>query len=90
MTTPWRLHIDATLKNRRAINLLLEDLKKVTLSEKEQQLTTKFSETRERFSKDGINIARGLLKEGKFLEANELLLLKSTRSMLKCAVMARR
>lgn len=70
------VHIDATLKNREAINLLLEDLKKVTLSEKEQQLIAKFGDTRERFSKEGINIARNLLKEGKFLEANELLLLK--------------
>lgn len=31
---PMEVHIDATLKNREAINLLLEDLKKVTLSEK--------------------------------------------------------
>ena len=73
---PMEVHIDATLKNREAINLLLEDLKKVTLSEKEQQLIAKFGDTRERFSKEGINIARNLLKEGKFLEANELLLLK--------------
>jgi aerotaxis receptor len=48
----------------------------VPLSEKEQLLIAKFGDTRERFSKDGINIARALLKEGKFLEANELLLLK--------------
>ena len=73
---PMEVHIDATLKNREAINLLLEDLKKVPLSEKEQLLISKFGDTRERFSKDGINIARALLKEGKFLEANELLLLK--------------
>ncbi len=73
---PIDMHIEATLKNREAINLLLEELKKVPLSEKEQLLIAKFGETRERFSKDGINIARALLKEGKFLEANELLLLK--------------
>jgi|JI6StandDraft_1071083.scaffolds.fasta_scaffold40724_2 aerotaxis receptor len=73
---PLEVHIEATLKNREAINLLLEDLKKVPLSEKEQLLISKFGDTRERFSKDGINIARALLKEGKFLEANELLLLK--------------
>lgn len=70
------MHIEATLRNREAINSQLDELKKVSLSEKEQQLLTKLGDTRERYSKEGINIARGLLKEGKFLEANELLLLK--------------
>ena len=70
------MHIDATLKNREAINSLLDTIKKLPLTEKEQQLLGKFGETRERFSKEGVNVARGLLKEGKFLEANTLLLLK--------------
>jgi len=73
---PLDIHIEATLKNREAINSLLEDIKKVPLTDKEQQLLAKFGETRERFSKEGINVARGLLKEGKFLAANELLLHK--------------
>lgn len=70
------MHIEATLKNREAINSQLDELKKVSLSEKELQLLAKLGDTRERYSKEGINLARGLLKEGKFLEANELLLLK--------------
>jgi len=70
------IHIEATLKNRIEINNQLDELKKVSLSEKEQQLLAKLGDTRERFSKEGVNAARGLLKEGKFLEANELLLLK--------------
>ena len=73
---PLDMHIEATLKNRETINALHEDLKKISLSEKEQQLLTKLGDTRERFSKEGINLARGLLKDGKFLEANQLLLLK--------------
>ena len=73
---PLEKHIEATLKNREAINAELEKLKKIPLTEKEQQLISKFGETRERFSKEGINLARDLLKEGKFLETNELLLIK--------------
>ncbi|UCV12067.1 MCP four helix bundle domain-containing protein [Dechloromonas denitrificans] len=73
---PLGMHIDATLKNREEINALLEELKKLPLNSKEQELLGKFSETRERFSKEGINLARGMLAEGKFLQTNELLLLK--------------
>ena len=73
---PLNMHIDATLKNREEINALLDEIKKLPLSSKEQELFAKFSETRERFSKDGINLARSLLAEGKYLQTNELLLLK--------------
>jgi aerotaxis receptor len=73
---PLDLHIDATLNNRKEINALLDEIKKLALSDREQQLLTKFSDTRERFSKEGINLARSLLAEGKFQQANELLLLK--------------
>jgi aerotaxis receptor len=70
------MHIEATLKNREVINGLLDAIKKVPMTEKELQLLAKFGETRERFSKEGVNVARGLLKEGKFLEANTVLLQK--------------
>ncbi|MDE1545688.1 methyl-accepting chemotaxis protein [Dechloromonas agitata] len=73
---PLDLHVDNTLKNRQEINAALEELKKHPLSEQEQALFAKFSATRERYSSEGINVARRLLKEGKYLEANELLLLK--------------
>ena len=73
---PINMHIDATLKNREEINALLDEIKKLPLSSKEQELFAKFSETRERFSKEGINLARSLLAEGKYLQTNELLLLK--------------
>ena len=73
---PLDLHVDNTLKNRQEINAALEELKKHPLSEQEQVLFAKFSATRERYSSEGINVARRLLKEGKYLEANELLLLK--------------
>ena len=73
---PLDLHVDNTLKNRQEINAALDELKKHRLSEQEQALFAKFSATRERYSSEGINVARRLLKEGKYLEANELLLLK--------------
>ncbi|WP_265946282.1 methyl-accepting chemotaxis protein [Dechloromonas sp. A34] len=70
------LHIEATLKNREEINARLEELKKLPLSDKEKELLAKFGDTRERFSKEGVNVARELLKEDKFQQANEVLLLK--------------
>ena len=73
---PLDAHVDATLANRKEINALLEALKKTPMSEKEQQLLAQFSDTRERFSKEGVNVARDLFKEGKFQQANEVLLLK--------------
>ena len=71
---PLDMHIDATLKNRSEINDLLEKLKTAPLSEKQKTLLDKFSETRERFSREGVNAARELLKQGLFLDANVTLL----------------
>jgi aerotaxis receptor len=71
---PLDLHIDATLKNRQEINSLLEQLKTVTLSETEIGLLQKFSQIRERYSAEGINIARDQLKQGLYMEANVTLL----------------
>ena len=71
---PLSLHIEATLKNREEINKQLEDLKKLSLSDKQKELLARFGATRERFSKEGVNLAREFLKEGKYHEANEILL----------------
>jgi aerotaxis receptor len=73
---PVDTHIEATLKNRQEIDALFGELTKLPFSAKEQSLLARLGETRERFSKEGLNLARELLKEGKFQEANELLLLK--------------
>ena len=73
---PLDRHIEATLKNRQEINALLDEMKKLKFTDTEQALLAKFSETRERFSREGINLARELLKEGKYQEGNALLLLK--------------
>ena len=73
---PLDVHVDNTLKNREAINAELETLKKLALTERQKTLLDKLGETRERFSREGVNVARGLLKEGKFNEANAVLLLK--------------
>ena len=73
---PLAKHIEATLKNRQEINALLDEIRKVELNDKERELLAKFGETRERFSKEGIALARDLLGEGKFSQTNELLLLK--------------
>ncbi len=73
---PLDLHVDNTLKNRGEINAALDELKKHKLSDQEQALFAKFSATRERYSNEGINVARGLLKDGHYQQANELLLLK--------------
>jgi len=73
---PLDLHIDATLNNRQEINALLEQLKAITLSEPELLLLQKFSQIRERYSAEGINIARDQLKQGLYMEANVTLLSK--------------
>ena len=71
---PLDLHINNTLKNREEINKLLDEIKALNLSDKQKELLAKFSDLRERFSKEGVNAARGLLKDNKYLEANTLLL----------------
>ena len=73
---PLDFHINATLKNREEINSLLETLKQQTLTDGQKALLDKFSESREKFSKEGVNAARGLLAEGKFTETNVVLLTK--------------
>jgi aerotaxis receptor len=71
---PIDAHIEATLNNRKEINELLEKLKAAPLTDKEKVLLEKFGETRERFSRDGVNTARELLKQGNFMDANVTLL----------------
>jgi aerotaxis receptor len=71
---PVDLHIDNTLNNRKEINELLDKLKAAPLNEHQKTLLDKFGATRERFSQEGVNVARDLLKENKFSEANVILL----------------
>ena len=73
---PIDMHVNATLKNREEINSLLEALKKQTLTDTQKTLLDKFSEGREKFSKEGVNAARDLIAEGKFNETNVVLLTK--------------
>ena len=73
---PVDLHIDNTLNNRKEINELLDRLKAIPLTDKEKALLDKFGETRERFSREGINLAREQLRQGNFMDANVLLLSK--------------
>src|SRR5574343_434616 len=58
---PLELHIDNTLKNRAEINRLLDQLKAVGLGESARAQLEQFGKTRERFSQEGVNVARGLL-----------------------------
>ncbi len=71
---PIDLHVEATMKNRKEINDLLEKLAAAPLTEKQKALLSKFGETRERFSREGVNAARELLKQQLFLDANIVLL----------------
>ncbi|RIX47550.1 MAG: PAS domain S-box protein [Rhodocyclales bacterium GT-UBC] len=73
---PLDKHIEATLKYRQEAGVLLDTLKTLPLNAKEREMLDKFVAARERYSKEGVSIARDLLKEGKFQQANELLLLK--------------
>ncbi|PKO33828.1 MAG: hypothetical protein CVU34_10675 [Betaproteobacteria bacterium HGW-Betaproteobacteria-7] len=71
---PVALHVDNTLNNRKEINELLDKLKAAPLNDQQKTLLDKFGATRERFSREGVNVARDLLKENKFSEANVVLL----------------
>ena len=73
---PIELHTDARQKNREIINAELDALNKLGLTEKQKTLLAKFGDIRERYSSEGVAIASNLLKEGKYVEANALLLLK--------------
>ncbi|NHC06972.1 methyl-accepting chemotaxis protein [Azonexus fungiphilus] len=71
---PLDMHIEATLKNRGEINDLLEKLKAAPLTDAQKALLDKFGETRERFSREGVNKARDQLKQGAYMDANVTLL----------------
>lgn len=71
---PVDLHIDNTLSNRKEINELLEKLQGIALTDKEKAALDTFSNIRERYSREGINLARDLLRQGNFMDANILLL----------------
>ncbi|PKO85272.1 MAG: hypothetical protein CVU18_21000 [Betaproteobacteria bacterium HGW-Betaproteobacteria-12] len=71
---PVDMHIDNTLNNRKEINELLDKLKAAPLNDRQKALLEKFGATRERFSADGVNVARDLLKAGNYGDANVTLL----------------
>lgn len=73
---PIALHVDSTLKNRQEINALLDEIKGIPMNVEQKALFDKFGDSRERYSREGINPARDLLSQGQYLQANELLLLK--------------
>ena len=73
---PLDMHIQTTLNNRQEINALLEELKRLALTDSQKALLTRFGETRERFSREGVNVAREQLKAGQYVDANVTLLRK--------------
>ena len=71
---PVDVHINNTLNNRQEINELLDKLKAAPLNDRQRALLDKFGATRERFSREGVNLARDHLKAGNYGEANFTLL----------------
>ena len=71
---PVDVHIDNTLNNRKEINALLEQLKAAPLNDRQKAQLAKFGATRERFSREGVNVARDQLKAGNYADANVTLL----------------
>ncbi|HEX6734137.1 MAG TPA: methyl-accepting chemotaxis protein [Azonexus sp.] len=71
---PLDIHLETAQNNRREVDELLGQLRAAPLDDKQKALLEKFAATRERFSRDGINAARELLKAGKYGDANTSLL----------------
>ncbi len=71
---PVSAHMDTIVKNRAEVDNLLETLQKAGLTDKQKALLEKFGSTRKRFASEGIDGTRDLLAEGKYSEANALLL----------------
>lgn len=70
------LHIENTLKNRELIESLRKVYEATEKSAEEQRLSNAFFEARDRFSREGVNAARELIKSGDFDKAQTLLLTK--------------
>jgi aerotaxis receptor len=73
---PLAMHIEATLKNREAIEAARAAYEKRSMDAEEQALAKAFFEAREAFSREGVNAAREAFKAGDFHQANVLLLTK--------------
>ena len=71
---PLDMHVQATLKNREEINAQLAQLRQLPLSAEQQTLLAQFGQTRERFSREGLSVAREQLKNGQYHAANITLL----------------
>jgi PAS domain S-box-containing protein len=71
---PLDLHLQTTLQNRAEIQQQLAELKGLQLTETQQALAEKFAQSRDRFSVEGVAPAREALAQGRFSEANEILL----------------
>jgi hypothetical protein len=72
---PLDLHVENTLKNRGEINAALDELK-AQAERAGAGAVRQVQRHPQRYSSEGINVARGLLKDGRYQQANELLLLK--------------
>ena len=71
---PLDMHVQTTLKNREEINALLAQLRQLPLTAEQQTLLARFAQTRERFSQEGVNVAREQLKNGQYHPATLTLL----------------
>ncbi len=69
-------HIDLIAKNRAEIDGLFSALQSQPFSAEQKTLLAKFMETRQHFVEEGIQVARQFLIDGKFGEANIVLLNK--------------
>ena len=68
------MHIEATLKNRELIESLRKTYEASPKSPAEQALAIAFFEARDRFSREGVNLAREAIKAGDYDKAQVLLL----------------
>jgi aerotaxis receptor len=73
---PLAVHVEATLKNRDAIEAARAEYQKHTIDPEEQKLADAFMAARDAFSQEGTGPAREALKAGDFNKANVLLLTK--------------
>ena len=73
---PLDMHFGVSKKNSEIINSELETLKQLTLSDAAKNLLGKLGESRQRLSREGNTVARDLLQQGRFTDANAVLLLK--------------
>lgn len=73
---PVDLHIENTLKNRATIEGLRQTYEQASKSPEEKVLSDAFFEARDRFSKEGVNLAREAIKAGDYDQAQSLLLNK--------------